>query len=68
MIPLRVKVDQRTMAIKGYSAPPIALALLAPHHLIIQCHIQDTRLVGSYSSAEIQSVFSTAPVDWALGN
>ena len=28
---------------KGYSAFPYALALLEPHHLIIQWHIQDRR-------------------------
>ena len=59
MLPLRARVDLGTMAMKGYSAFPKAPALLEPHHQIVECHIQDT--------AEVQSVYSTAPApaDWA---
>ncbi len=35
-------------------------------HQMVYCHIQDTRWVGSYSSAEVQSVYSTAPADRAI--
>ena len=52
------------MAMKGYSAFPKALATLDPHDQIVYYHIQDTRWV-SYPSAEVQSEYSTAPVDWA---
>ena len=34
------------MAMKGYSAFPKAPTLLESHHLIVSCHIQDTRSVG----------------------
>ena len=36
MLPLWVKVDLRTMVMKGYSA------FLEPHHQIFYCHIQET--------------------------
>ena len=65
MLPLRARVDLEAMARKGYSAFPKAPALLEPHHQIVKCHIQDTRFEGSYSSAEKQSVYSTAPADGA---
>ena len=51
------------MAIKGYSAFPKAPALLEPHHQIILCYIQDTRLRGSYPSAEMLSVYTAAPTN-----
>ena len=55
------------MEMKGCSAFPKAAAILEPHHEIVKYHIQDTRLVGgSYSSEEEQSVYSTAPADWAI--
>ena len=53
------------MAMKGYFAFPQALVLLEPHHQIVLCHIQDTCWRGAYPSAEVQSVYSTAPADWA---
>ena len=52
------------MAIKGYSAFSNDPALLEPCHQIIQCHIEDTCWGGSYSSAEVRSVYSVVPVDW----
>ena len=38
---------------------------LKPHHQIVQCHIRDIRWVGSYPPAEMLSVYSTVPADWA---
>ena len=32
---------------------------------LVYCHIQDTYLVGFYPSDEMQSMYSSAPVDWA---
>ena len=66
MLPLHARVDLGAMAMKGYSAFPKAPALLEPHHQIVSCHIQDTRWGGSYSSAEVPSVYSTAPANWAI--
>ena len=34
---------------------------------MIYRHIQDTLVEGSYLSAEMQLVYSTAPGDWAMG-
>ena len=45
---------------------PKAPALLEPHHQIFSCHIQDTRCGEYYPSANKQSVYSTAPTDWAM--
>ena len=56
MLPLQASVDLGAMAMKGYSAFPKAPALLEPHHQIVSCHIQDTRLGGVYPSTEVQSV------------
>ena len=69
VLPLWARVDLGAMVMKGYSAFPKAPALLEPHHQIVKCHIQDTRWRGgSYPSAEVQSVYSTAPADWARKN
>ena len=58
-------MNLEAMAMKGYSAFPKDPALLKPHNQIVSCHIQDSRLGwGSYSSAEMQSVYSTAPAGW----
>ena len=55
------------MAMKGCSTFPKAPALLEPHHQIVSCYIQDTHWGGgSYPSAEVLSVYSTAPADWAI--
>ena len=49
------------MAMKGYFAFSKAPALLEPHHQIVWCQIQETHWgVGSYYSAEMQLVYSTA--------
>ena len=42
VLPFRVRVNLETMAMKGYSTFPKALALLEPHHQIVKCHIQNT--------------------------
>ena len=65
VLPLRARVDLGAMAIKGYSAFPKVPRLLEPHHQTVYSHKQDTRW-GSDPSAEKQSVYSTAPVDWAM--
>ena len=55
------------MAMKGCSAFPKAPGLLEPNHQNVYCHIQDTHWWGdSYPSAEIQSLYSTALVDWVI--
>ena len=51
------------MAMKGYSAFPKAPALLEPQHCLVS--YTGHSLGGSYPSAEKQSVYSTAPTDWA---
>ena len=38
-------------------------SITGTYHQIVECHIQDTLWRG-YLSAEKQSVYSTAPVDW----
>ena len=55
------------MAMKGCSAFPKAPASLEPHHQIVLCHISRTLVEGreSYTSAEMQLVYSTAPADRA---
>ena len=68
VIPLQASVDLGVMAMKGYSTFSKAPPLLEPHHQIVLCPIQDTRWggVGSYPSAEKQSVYFTAPANWAI--
>ena len=51
---------------KGYSTFPEAPALLEPHHQIVLVSYPGHSLGGSYPSAEKQSVYSTAPADWAM--
>ena len=56
------------MAMKDCSAFPKAPALLEPQH---QCFVlyQNTHCgVRSYSSTEMQSVYSAAPADWIKGH
>ena len=61
MRPLLVRVELRAMTMKEYSA------LLEPHHQIVLCHMQRGE---SYSSAEMQSVYSTdkATADRDIGD
>ena len=65
MLPFGARVDLGMTAMKGYSAFPKVPASLEPHHPITLCHIQDTCWGGSYPSAEVQSVCSTALADLA---
>ena len=68
MQPLRAREDLEAMTMKGYSAFLKAPALLEPYYQFVKCHIRDTHWLGgeSYPSAEKQSVYSTAPDDWAV--
>ena len=62
MLPLQARVNPGAMAMKGYSAFSKAPALRGPHHQIVSCHKRETRWVRVfYSTAEVQSVRSTAP-------
>ena len=72
MLPLQASVDLRVMIIKEYSAFPKSPALLEPHYQIVSCHIVISRTLvgvwgGSFSSAGIQLLYSTAPADLAMG-
>ena len=62
MLPLRARVDLGTMAMKGYSTFPKAPALLESHHQIVLNDFQNTHW-GSLTP--LQSVYSTAPANWA---
>ena len=57
MLPFRARVDLGTTAMKGYSAFPKAQTSLG----VISGHSLGG---GSYPSAELQSVYSTALADW----
>ena len=63
MLPLRARVD---LAMKGYSALPKVLALLEPHHETLESNPGHSLGGGSYRSTEVQSMYSTAPADWAM--
>ena len=67
MLLLRARVDLGAMAMKGYSAFLKAPPLLEPLRLfnVISGHSFVWR---SYASSEMQSVYSTAPADWATGH
>ena len=54
------------MAIKGYSAFPKAQALQEPHHQIVQYPGHSSE--ETCPSAEMQSIYSTSPADWANGS
>ena len=59
------RMDLRAMAMKGYSQFPKAPALLKPHYQIF-CVISGYSLGETYSSAEMELVYSAAPApaDW----
>ena len=59
------KVDMREIAIKGYFALPKVPALLEPHHWIVSVSYKGHLLAESYSSDEVQSLYSAATVDSA---
>ena len=65
VLPLQARVDLGAMAMKRCSIFPKAPALLEPHHQTVKCHIKNTCWGGGYPSAEVQSLYSTAPADWA---
>ena len=54
------------MAMKGYSAFPKAPALMEPRHQFICVIVRILVVEEFYPSAEMQSVYSTAPADRAL--
>ena len=65
VLPLQFRVDQEAMAMKRYSTF-FKSPRPEPCHQIVWCHYQDTHWgVRAYSSAEMQSMYSTAPVNWA---
>ena len=63
MLPLWARVDLGAVAMKGYSTFPKAPALLEPRHHLVS--YPGHSWGGIYSSPEQQSVYSTAPADWA---
>ena len=58
-LPLQVRMDLEVMTIKEYFTFPKAPGLEAHHQMQVTCWWQ------SYSSAEMQSAYSLAPVDEA---
>ena len=63
--PFRTRVDPGAMAMEGYSGFLKVPASLETQHQLFQCYIRTLIGVGSYPTAELQSVYSTAPADWA---
>ena len=67
VLSFRVRVDLEAMAMTGCSAFPNAPALLETSRSdCLVSYLGHTLRVGSYPSAEVDSVYSTAPVDWAM--
>ena len=66
VLPLWAWVNLGAMAMKGYTTFSKAPGLPEPYHQIVLCHIRTLVRGGSYSSAEVQSVYSTAPSDWVM--
>ena len=65
VLQFRARVDSGVMKMKGCSAFSKALASLEHHHQIVSHHIQDTHWGEEILT---QSVYSTAPADWAKHN
>ena len=67
MLRLQARVDLGVMAIKEYSTFPKVPALLkfSPSDCLVS--YPEHSLGDSYPSAEMQSVYSAAPADWANG-
>ena len=59
VLPLRARVDGGEMEMKG---TPYSPKLQSYHHCLML--YPEHSLVGSYPSAEKQSVYFTAPADW----
>ena len=68
MIPLRARVDLRAMAMEGYSTFPKFQHYWNLTIRLISVISRTLVVVGTYPFAEKQSVYSTAPTDWALLN
>ena len=67
MQPFRARVNLGAMAMKWGRTFPKAPTSLEALNQIVLCHITRTLMRGgSYSSAEVQSVYSTAPTNWAI--
>ena len=65
-LPHYARVGQEAMAMKGYSAFPKAPALLEPSDCLVSYPGQSLwGGGGAHPSAVVQSVYSTAPADWA---
>ena len=59
-----MRVDLGVMGMKGFSVFPKTPVLLETHlHIVVSYSGHSLR--GSYPSTEKQSVYSTAPADWA---
>ena len=62
----KVRVDLGVMFMKRYRTLLKVLRLEVDHQ-ILKCQIQETCLGwGSYSSSEMESMYSTAPADWTV--
>ena len=67
VLPLQARVNPRAMAMKGYSTLPKAPGLEPCHQM--QFNVISKTLIGkggSYPTAEVQSVYSTALAVWAV--
>ena len=60
----RARVDFREMVINGYSAFPKAPVLVSPSDYLVSYKGHSSG--KSYPSAEMQSVYSAAPVDGTI--
>ena len=63
MVPLRVRMDLGAMAVKRYTTFP-QTSRLEPYYLV-SCRGQSLG-AGPYPSEEMQSLYSTALVNWAV--
>ena len=67
MLQFRARVDLGVMAMKGCFAFLKAPASQETHHQICLVSYTGHSLgAESYPSAEVQSMYSTAPADWAI--
>ena len=68
MLPLRAKVDLGAMAINGILRIPQSSSITgtSPSDCLVSYPGHSSARGGSYLSAEVQSVYSTAPADWAM--
>ena len=65
VLPLWATINLKAITMKGCSAFSKASALLEPHHQIVLVSYPGYSLKESYLSGEMQSVYSSAPADWA---